>query len=115
VEDTTRVEIVANRRPEPAGKIQEREIGGRRFKLGKSLSQAMHIKITEVIAQHLNAFAWSASNMPDIDPDFLFHRLTMDPKVRPVIQKRRKFNEERRLVIRHETQKLLSVGHIREI
>jgi len=39
----------------------------------------------------------------------------MDPKVRPTLQRRRKFNEERRLVIRQETQKLLSVSHIREI
>jgi len=39
----------------------------------------------------------------------------MDPKVRPVLQRRRKFNEERHLVIQKETQKLLSVGHIREI
>jgi len=39
----------------------------------------------------------------------------MDTKARPVIQRRRKFNEERRLVIRQETQKLLSADHIREI
>ena len=39
----------------------------------------------------------------------------LDPKVRPVWQKRRKFNEERRLVVQEETRKLLSVGHIREI
>ena len=30
-------------------------------------------------------------------------------------QRRRKFNEERRLVIRQETKKLLHAGHIREI
>jgi len=53
--------------------------------------------------------------MPGIDPDFLCHRLTMDPKVRPVRQRRRKFNEERQQVIKEETKKLLSVGHIREI
>jgi len=39
----------------------------------------------------------------------------MDPKVRPVRQRRRNFNDDRRQVIREETQKLLSVGHIREI
>jgi len=39
----------------------------------------------------------------------------MDTKVRPVIQRRRKFNDERRLVIKEETQKLLSAGHIRGI
>jgi len=53
--------------------------------------------------------------MPGIDPDFLCHRLTMDPKVRSFRQRRRKFNEERRQVIKEETKKLLSVGHIREI
>ena len=30
-------------------------------------------------------------------------------------QRRRKFNEERRLVIQEETRKLLNAGHIREI
>jgi len=39
----------------------------------------------------------------------------MDPSVRPVRQRRRKFNEEKRQVIRKETEKLLKVGHIREI
>jgi len=53
--------------------------------------------------------------MPDIDPNFLSHCLTMDPKVRPVCQRRRKFNEERRRVVQEETKKLLSAGHIREI
>jgi len=71
--------------------------------------------ISEVIARHLNAFAWTFANMPGIDLDFLSHRLTMDEKVRPVIQRRRKFNEERCLIIIEETQKLLRAGHIREI
>jgi len=39
----------------------------------------------------------------------------MDPQVRPVRQRIRKFNEERRQVIKEETKKLLSVGHKREI
>jgi len=39
----------------------------------------------------------------------------MDATVRPVRQRRRKFNEERQLVVKDETHKLLSVGHIREI
>jgi len=53
--------------------------------------------------------------MSGIDPNFLCHRLTMDPKVKPVHQRRRKFNEERRLVVQEETEKLLNAGHIREI
>jgi len=93
--EITRAEIARERRPEPAGDVLKREIGGKMFKLGKSLGQAAQDQIVEVIARHLDAFAWSTSNMPDIDPDFLCHHLTMDPKVRPVRQRKRKFNEER--------------------
>ena len=53
--------------------------------------------------------------MPALDRDFLCHCLTMDPNVRPVRQRRRKFNEEMRQVIKEKTKKLLSAGHIREI
>ena len=82
--EIVRAEIARERRPEPTGKVLEREIGGKTFKLGKSLAQAAQDQIAEVIAWHLDGFAWSASDMPGIDPDFLCHRLTMDPKVRPV-------------------------------
>ena len=42
-------------------------------------------------------------------------QVSMDATVRPVRQRRRKFNEERQLVVREVSQKLLSAGHIREI
>jgi len=71
--------------------------------------------VAEVITRHLDAFAWSASDMPGIDPDFLCHHLSMDATVRPVRQRRRKFNEEKQQVVKDETQKLLKAGHIREI
>ena len=84
VEEATRVEIARERRPEPASEVQEREIEGKMFKLGKSLSQEMQNQIVKVLARHLNAFSWSTSDMLGIDPDFLCHLLTVDPKVRPI-------------------------------
>jgi len=36
----------------------------------------------------------------------------MDERVKPVVRRRRKFNEEKCLVIREETQKLLAAGHV---
>jgi len=77
-------ESARERRPESIGDIVERQIGGRTFKLGKSLDRAEQDQVAGVIARHLDAFAWSASDMPGIDPYFLCHCLTMDPKVRPV-------------------------------
>jgi len=77
----SRAENTRERRPEPAEKVVERQIGGKTFKLGKSLDQEDQNQVVEVISHHLDAFAWSASDMPGIDPDFLCHRLIMDPKV----------------------------------
>ena len=111
----SRTENARDRQPEPAENVVKRQIGGKTFKLGRSLDQEEQNQVAEVISRHLDAFAWSASDMPGIDPDFLCHRLTMDHKVRPVRQRTRKFNEERRLVVHEETRKLLNVGHIREI
>jgi len=39
----------------------------------------------------------------------------MDPKVKPARQRRRKLNEERRLVVQEEAKKLLDAGHVREL
>jgi len=102
-------------RYQPAANVVERRIGGKTFKLGRLLSQEEQDEVAEVISRNLDAFAWSASDMPSIDPNFLCHHLSMDATVRLLRQRRRKFNEERRLVIREETQKLLSARHIREI
>jgi len=95
--------------------VVERAIGGKTFKLGRLLGHEEQEAMVGVISRHLNAFAWSASDMPGIDPDFLCHHLSMDHTVRPVCQRRRKFNEEKQLVVHEETQKLLKAGHIREI
>ena len=101
---------------EPQGAdVVERDIGGKTFKLGCLLGHEEQEAVAGVISHHLSAFAWSASDMPGIDPDFLCHHLSMDNTVRLVRQRRRKFNEERQLVVREETQKLLKAGHIREI
>jgi len=111
----TCAEIAWKKRPEPTEDVLEREIGGKMFTLGRSLCQESQDQIAEIIARHLDAFAWSASDMPGIDPDFLCHHLTMDPQIRPVRQRRRNFNEERRQVVRKETEKLLKADRIREI
>jgi len=107
--------IAIEKRPQPVEEWLEKKINDKTFKLGKTLDSETQDQIAKVISRHLDAFAWTASDMPEIDPDFLCHRLAMDPQVRPIRQRRRKFNEEKRQAIKDETQKLLAAGHIREI
>jgi len=110
-----RAMIASEKKPQPVDEWLERKINGKTFKLGKALDNETQDQIAKVISRHLDAFAWSASDMLGIDPDFLCHRLAMDPQVRLVHQRRRKFNEEKRQAIKDETQKLLAAGHIREV
>jgi len=81
----TRDEVTKERRFGPVGEVLEKVIERNKFKLGTSLGKELQDKIPDIIARHMSAFASSSANMPKIDPDFLYHRLTMDEKVRPVI------------------------------
>jgi len=91
------------------------EINRKKFKLDASLCKELENEIVEVISKNMSAFARSSADMSRIDRDFLCHGLTMDEKVKLIVQRRRKFNEEKRLAMREKTQKLLVVGHIKEI
>jgi len=95
--------IASEKRPQPVEEWLEKKINSKTFKLGKTLDSETQDQITRVISRHMDAFAWSASDMPGIDPDFLCHLLAMDPQVRPIRQRRRKFNEEKRQAIKEET------------
>ena len=53
--------------------------------------------------------------MPGIDPTVMTHQLNVNPRHKPVIQKRRAFNLERYEAINTEVKKLLAVGFIREV
>jgi len=108
-------DINDQRRTGLAEEVREKEIKGKKFKLNTSLCQEFEDKIVDAILENMKTFAWSSADMPGIDLDFLCHRLTMDEKVKPVVQRRRKFNKEKCLAFREETQKLFAAGHIREI
>nr|KYP41824.1 Transposon Ty3-I Gag-Pol polyprotein [Cajanus cajan] len=84
-------------------------------KIGTSLTPEDEERLVRVLKDNVSAFAWHSSDMPNIDPDFLCHKLAIFPRAKAVIQKRRKFGEEKRRAIAEETQKLVMPGHVREI
>jgi len=69
----SRAESVRDRRPQLVVNVVERRVGGKIFKLGRLLSQEEQDEVAAVILRHLDAFGWTASDMPGIDPDFLYH------------------------------------------
>ncbi|XP_020222101.1 uncharacterized protein LOC109804683 [Cajanus cajan] len=71
--------------------------------------------VKRAVQDNKDLFAWTASDMPGIDPKFLCHRLAVCRDARPVAQKKRKMGDEKRKAANVEVQKLLQVKFIREV
>jgi len=52
--------------------------------------------------------------MPGVSPYIISHKLSVYKEERPIAQKKRKLGEEKRLAVKEETKKILSIGFIRE-
>ncbi|KAM2357503.1 hypothetical protein ACFX1X_006467 [Malus domestica] len=60
-------------------------------------------------------FTWSYEDMPGISPDIICHRLSIDPKTKPVRQKCRSYDVERYEVMKAEVEKIKGIGFVREV
>ncbi|KAM2021474.1 hypothetical protein ACFX16_043486 [Malus domestica] len=53
--------------------------------------------------------------MPSISPDIICHRLSIDPKTKPVRQKRRSYDAKRYEAMKVKVEKLKGIGFFREV
>jgi len=83
--------------------------------LGSTLGAEGKSIITTVLFKNTDLFAWSAADMPGIDPRIISHKLSICKEARPIAEKKRKFIEEKGRIAEEETRKLLDVGFIREV
>jgi hypothetical protein len=65
--------------------------------------------------RNIEVFAWSHEDMPGISPKEIVHVLNVDPDMKPVKQKRRKFAPERVEAITVEVDKLLKAQFVEEV
>lgn len=56
---------------------------------------------------HKDAFAWTHADMPEIDPKVITHRLSVNPSMKLVKQKKRTFATDKNQAITEEVDKLL--------
>jgi len=102
--------------PQPIGELKEIEIiPEKKIKIGADLDPTTEAAIRRVLRTNIASFAWSARDMPGIDPDILCHRLNINPQSKPRIQRRRRLNEEKSRAATAEIKKLTEAGHIKEI
>ncbi|XP_071901052.1 uncharacterized protein [Coffea arabica] len=60
-----------------------------------------------LLREYSQVFAWTVEDMPGILTDLAVHHLNVDPRFKPVKQKKRSFAPERNEVIKKEVRKLL--------
>ncbi|XP_027911582.1 uncharacterized protein LOC114170300 [Vigna unguiculata] len=84
------------------------------IKLDTELESEQRDIITPTIFHNSDLFAWSAADLPGVDPQVASHKLSIYKEAQYVSQKKCKLGEERRLAAMAEADKLLSAGFIEE-
>ncbi|KAM1074977.1 hypothetical protein ACFX1X_020166 [Malus domestica] len=84
-------------------------------KIDTTLSRPIRLALISFLQENTEVFAWSYEDMPGISPDIICHRLNIDPKTKPVRQKRRSYDVERYEAMKAEVEKLKSISFVREV
>jgi len=87
---------------------------GRIIKLGTSLQHEQREILIPTLISNTDLFAWSAADLPGVDPQVASHKLSIDKDARYVSQKKRKLGEERRLAAKTKADKLINAGFTEE-
>jgi len=102
-------------RLEPVEETSPLELpNGHSINLGTSLNLDERAIITPILVSNTNFFAWSAADLPGVDPLVTSHKLSIYKEARYISQKKCKLGEECRLAAKAEADKLLSTRFIDE-
>ena len=71
--------------------------------------------LVDILLENPDMFAWSPSDMLGIPREVAEHSLENRADSKPVTQRLRRFDEEKRKIIGEEIHKLLAAGFIKEV
>ncbi|XP_050207596.1 uncharacterized protein LOC126657019 [Mercurialis annua] len=100
----------------PVGNVREFQITQKKaVMIGTEIPEAVAVEIKSVLQKNGDTFAADASEVVGIDPTIASHKLTVYKDAKPVVQKKRRFAEDRRKIIEEEVRKLEAAKFIREV
>lgn len=85
-----------------------------KVKIGSQLLISKREDLISFLEQNFANFAWTTSDMPEIDTKMAKHKLNIVQTFTPIRQKARTFKDEKE-GMKKEVNKLLEVGFIREV
>ncbi|XP_075658664.1 uncharacterized protein LOC142628442 [Castanea sativa] len=86
----------------------------RSFQIGAGLSNGERVQLLLFLIQNVDVFAWSPYEVPGVDPEFIVHKLNVDPSFPPKKQRPRRSAREHADAIRQEVGRLREAGAIKE-
>lgn len=84
-------------------------------RIGARLEAKMEEGLIAFLQANHDIFAWRVEDLAGIPAKKALHRLSVNPKIKPVKQKKTTFGPERNKLIKEEVDKLSSAGHIRPV
>ncbi|GAU10535.1 hypothetical protein TSUD_420870, partial [Trifolium subterraneum] len=109
--------IKENYRPIPDGEFELVPLGEdptKGVKIGADLPDLVKRQLKACLRENAELFAWSAAEMPGIDPEVACHQLTIDLRASAVVQRRRKQSPEKAEAARKAVKDLLEANFIAE-
>ncbi|XP_019246516.1 PREDICTED: uncharacterized protein LOC109226177 [Nicotiana attenuata] len=86
----------------------------RKFHLGTGLHPELRSGFIEFLKFNVNCFSWSHA-VTSIPPEVAMHKLSLDPSIPPVRQKKCPIAEVRNKFVKEEVTRLIDIGSIREV
>ena len=79
------------------------------------MSDKDKVEMLLLLVQNVDIFAWSPYEVPEVDLEFIVHRLNVDPLFPPKKQKPRRSAKEHVEAIKQEVKQLKEAGAIKEV
>ncbi|KAK2409009.1 hypothetical protein QL285_044467 [Trifolium repens] len=106
------------RRVSPIEELEEIQIGKEQHQttnIGTTMGVEEREEVLAILKENVDLFAWKPEDMPGIDETVITHKLAIASNAKPVVQRKRKQGEERRIAVDEEVAKLRKAQFIDEI
>ncbi|KAL0456597.1 UNVERIFIED_CONTAM: hypothetical protein Slati_0998900 [Sesamum latifolium] len=79
-------------------------------RIGSQIDETVREEVIKYLKRNMDVFAWTSQDLEGINPEVISHHLNIDPRVKPVKQKKRHFGPQKDKIIQAEIDKLVTAG-----
>ncbi|XP_075640613.1 uncharacterized protein LOC142612402 [Castanea sativa] len=87
----------------------------RSIQIGADMKDEDSVEMLLLLVQNVDVFAWSLYEVFGVDPEFIVHKLNVDPLFPPKMQKPRRLAKEHIEAVKQEVRRLKEAGAIKEV